>query len=549
MHLKIEEHDITQTTSFGTAYLRDDPAATSFFHYSPYEHASYEQRAADLKERTFERKRLAEVIRDYLAAYRLTPAIKRHLIQLEEENSVVVLGGQQAGLLSGPLYTMYKAITILQLAKQQEEKLGIPVIPIFWIAGEDHDLQEVNHVYVPRKQGIRMDKLTVDDPSEAQKWSMADRPLPKSEIEHWLTLFFDAQPETEFTNEIKGTLFALLEQSDTYVDFFARIMHDCFGEFGLLMVQSADRRLRQLETAGFLRVLDHYDDIDRLVRQSIKQMAAKGFSPQVQVGDHPALLFIYENKERLLLEKIGADQFRTKDGRLTYSLAELREMAATCPERLSNNVITRPFMQESLFPTLAFVGGPGEIAYWALYKTYFEHLGLKLPVLVPRISMTLVEKPIAKVLKRYHISPRDVFSDFQRFRREWLAEQDELQLQQTFDKTKEKITSVYQPLLAKVNQVDQGMFKLGQKNLGKIIEQVEYLEKRAIAAYESKHAAALRQFDKVEQMLIPEQSLQERIYNPYVFLNKHGPELVRHLLETPFSLNGKHKLIYLHAKD
>lgn len=252
MHLKIEEHDITQTTSFGTAYLRDDPAATSFFHYSPYEHASYEQRAADLKERTFERKRLAEVIRDYLAAYRLTPAIKRHLIQLEEENSVVVLGGQQAGLLSGPLYTMYKAITILQLAKQQEEKLGIPVIPIFWIAGEDHDLQEVNHVYVPRKQGIRMDKLTVDDPSEAQKWSMADRPLPKSEIEHWLTLFFDAQPETEFTNEIKGTLFTLLEQSDTYVDFFARIMHDCFGEFGLLMVQSADRRLRQLETAGFL---------------------------------------------------------------------------------------------------------------------------------------------------------------------------------------------------------------------------------------------------------------------------------------------------------
>jgi bacillithiol biosynthesis cysteine-adding enzyme BshC len=546
MKLRVEEQDIAQINPFGTAYIKDFDSISSFFHYSPYKDESFKHRQEDLAQRNFDRKGLARVIRQFQSKWGLTSKIEDNIHKLEQPNSMVVIGGQQAGLLLGPLYTLHKVISILQLAKQKEEELGTPVVPVFWIAGEDHDFLEVNHVYTPRATGTLMDKLTLEESQEqdAQKISLSHRVLPKQDVLDWMADFFEQQPETEFTADIKENLERWITASETYVDFFGQVVHSLFSKYGLLMIDSGDQDLRKQQGEIFSDIIENYSLIDQHVRHSIDQIKAQGFTPQVHVGEHPALLFIYEQGERLLLEKVDEHLFQTKDGQYRYTKDELLKMAQEKPWLLSNNVITRPFMQESLFPTLAFVGGPGEIAYWSLYKTYFEQFNMKMPILAPRMSITLIEKPIAKTLMKRDIPLESVLDRFTHFRQDWLKQQDNFELEESFMVVKEKISEVYAPLLDKIKEIP-GMDQLGEKNLAKIQEQVEFLEKKSIASFSSQHEAALRQFDKVEQALYPQKKLQERVYNPFTFFNKHGMVLVEQLVELPLAANGKHKWIYI----
>jgi bacillithiol biosynthesis cysteine-adding enzyme BshC len=547
MKLRVEEQDIAQINPFGTAYIQDFDSISTFFHYSPYEKESFMSRQEDLSQRDFDRKGLARVIRQFQSKWGTTSKIEENIHKLEQSNSMVVIGGQQAGLLLGPLYTLHKVISILQLAKQKEEELGTPVVPVFWIAGEDHDFQEVNHVFTPRATGTFMDKLTlVESPTDqdTQKVSLSYRALPKEDVLQWMADFFEQQPETEFTNDIKENLESWVKASETYVDFFGQVIHSLFSQYGLLMIDSGNRELRKQQGQVFSDIIENYSLIDQHVRRSIDEIKAQGFTPQVQVGEHPALLFIYERGERLLLEKVDDHLFQTKDGQYQYKKDQLLQIAKDKPWMFSNNVITRPFMQESLFPTLAFVGGPGEIAYWSLYKTYFEHFNMKMPILAPRISITLIEKPIAKTLMKREIPLESVLDRFTHFRQDWLKQQDNFELEESFTVIKEKISEVYAPLLDKIKEIP-GMDQLGEKNLAKIQEQVEFLEKKSIASFSSQHEAALRQFDKVEQALYPQKKLQERVYNPFTFFNKHGMVLVEQLVELPLAVNGKHKWIYI----
>lgn len=544
MNFVIKEAYLKKTNQFAHDYEQGLSKAQEFFHYAPFEQASYHKRAMDLAERTFLRQELAEVIRNHLERWgNLSPKQEEALERLASEDSLVVIGGQQAGLLLGPLYTIYKALTIIQTAREQEKLLGKPVIPVFWIAGEDHDYQEINHVYIPRTDGSRMDKFILEDREET-KLAISCRKLDKEAIKNWLESLRKSFPETEFTATLFEQVEVELAQSVTFVDFFARLMNRSFAQHGLLMIDSANQSLRKLESEVFVQIIRHYDRIFALVRQAVDRMTKEGYTPQITIGEHPALLFIFEQGARLLLEKRGS-HFQTKDGMYTYTEEELIQIAEETPWKLSNNVITRPFMQESLFPTLAFVAGPGEIAYWALYKDYFTELGLNLPIVVPRISITLVERPIASILERRGITFQDVFDDFKQYRENWLAEQDKLDLAAEFKEVREEISHLYAPLIEKIGLIELGLKELGEKNLAKIMEQVNYLEKRTMAANKRQHEAALRQFDKVEQALYPHGSLQERVYSPYYFFNKHGFGLVDRLLEQTLEINGKHKFIYL----
>jgi bacillithiol biosynthesis cysteine-adding enzyme BshC len=544
MTIKVEEYTLPQINPFGTAYLQDYNSVSSFFHYSPYETDAYISRLEEVSNRHFERKALSQVLRNFHKNLGISPQVEENLNKLEDPHSVVVIGGQQAGLLLGPLYTLHKAITILTLASQKEIELGVPVIPVFWIAGEDHDLQEINHVYQPKAETARMEKWILQDSISSQKISISQRLLPHKEIEEWIDVFFEGHPETEFTSELKQFIFDCSSKANTYVDFFAKLLNHLFSKYGLLMIDSGNQELRRQESRVFEQVINDYDLIDKKVRLATEEMRRYNYSPQIQMGKYPALLFIYEGGERLLLEKVG-DSFQTKDGHYVYEKHELLTIAQEEPWRLSNNVVTRPFMQENLFPTLAFVGGPGEIAYWALYKTYFEEFGIKMPILAPRISMTLVEKPVSAIIEKKAIPLDAIFSDFQVYRSNWLQEQDQLGLEESFSEIREKIKEMYHPLLEKIISLQPGLETLAEQNLRKIIDQVDFFEKRSTSALGSKFDATLRQFDKVEQGLYPQGKLQERVYNSFTFFNKHGMVLVDRLMECPISVNGKHRLIYI----
>ncbi|WP_025028057.1 bacillithiol biosynthesis cysteine-adding enzyme BshC [Caldalkalibacillus mannanilyticus] len=533
-----------QIDSFGTAYIQRYEGVSSFFSYSPFEQASFHERVKELSERSYDRIRLAKVIRDYMSRYGLVSEQEEQLKKMTDPKSVMVIGGQQAGLLLGPLYTLYKMITVLQLAQQQERELQVPVIPLFWIAGEDHDWLEVNHVFIPQAESPRLERMTLEDPYHSPRTSLSQQNLPKVEVAEWVEQFLQSQPETEFTGELRGYLRQAIEQANTYVEFFAFLVQQFFSKQGLLFIDSGAREMREIEGPVFERIITNYDTIDSKVRESIQEMEKVGYTAQIQLGDSPAFLFIYEQNQRLLLEKTEGG-FRTKDGTYTYSEQELIALARKEPWRFSNNVVTRAYMQENIFPTLSFVAGPGEISYWALFRRYFEELGCKLPILAPRISITIIEKSISRIVEKREIPLEAVFQDFATYKREWLTRQDHIQLEASFEQVKEKIKGAYQPLVEKLQLANLGLDGLAEQNIGKIIEQVNFLEKRALASFTKQHESALRHFDKVEQALYPHGKPQERMHNLFTFLNKHGMVLIDRIIESEYEINGIHKLFYM----
>jgi uncharacterized protein YllA (UPF0747 family) len=170
---------------------------------------------------------------------------------------------------------------------------------------------------------------------------------------------------------------------------------------------------------------------------------------------------------------------------------------------------------------------------------------MKLPILMPRLSVTLIEKPIARILEKRALSFKVLTTCFDAFKEDWLRKQDKLQLETDFQQVQDQVTRLYQPLIDKASFVEPGLKKLGVQNLEKIQEQILYFEKRTKAALSAQHEAAFRQFDKAEQALIPHGSLQERLHHPFTFFNRHGLALLDKLLACPLPFNGKHKLVYL----
>lgn len=541
--IKVKECLLPETNRFAEDYVQSEGAALQFFPYHPFRQESFEERLAELRGRSIQREKLAQVIEEFMEPFSPTPRQREELKHLRDETSVVVIGGQQAGLLTGPMYTLYKIVTILQVARQQKERLGVPVVPVFWIAGEDHDFQEINHVYLPAKEEGRMEKIVLSFPEEVRR-PISRRNLPLDELNTWLEEVFLHLKETDFSPELRTVITQAAQRSETYVDFFAFLIQHYFGEEGLLFIDSAYPALRELEAEHFVQIIEGYDEIDAKIRDAWAKMKEAGYPPQVNLGPHPALLFVEKEGERLLLEKRDSF-FVTKDLRFRYTKEELVHLARTQPWSLSNNVLTRPYMQEILFPTLSFVAGPGEVAYWALLGPYFEAMGLTMPIVIPRLRLTLLEPHIAHYLDKHALDVETVVTSFEEFQREWLAKQDRFNLEDLFTGLKEEIKNLYQPVIETVGQINKGLFDLGHKNLNKVLEQVDYLHKRATADHKKQHEAALRQFAKIKQAVYPEEKLQERVYNPFYFFNKYGTQWLSVLIEEPFDYNGKHHLVYL----
>ncbi|MCF6093593.1 bacillithiol biosynthesis cysteine-adding enzyme BshC [Microaerobacter geothermalis] len=541
--MRMDEVFLSQITPLGAEYITNFEEIRRFYHYSPFLNEDWEKRADELLDN--KKKHMMSLV-DVLAVY--NGQIGNHhaaLVNIERlrtGKALVVLGGQQAGVLTGPLYTIYKAITILKVAKRAEDSLGVPVIPVFWIAGEDHDYSEVDHVYLQNQQQ-QIQKLRLSYEPDG-KYSIGDLSIPKESLIDLIDQFFSLQHATEFTEEWQGFLKKEAIESDKLTRFFARLLVRFFGSYGLVLIDSSDCNLRKLESSFFEVLINKGASLNQSVLEQGKQVKKAGFHAQVDLREGNANLFIYENGERLLLSWNG-DRAYTKDEMHWYKKDELLRIAKDEPEKLSTNVVFRPLMQEFLFPTLAFVAGPGEIAYWGLYKKMFEDLGMKIPILVPRISITLVEGMIQKSLDKLGLSFEDAFYRLSEKKELFMKQIAANDLEQAFEWAKNHMRQAYEPVLGKVKEIPGGLETLTEKNWQKIVEQVDFLKKRATDALKVQHESTLRHFDKIEGALTPLGLPQERVYNLFSYINKHGEDWLHQLMSMNMEANGTHKVVYL----
>lgn len=516
-----------------------------FYHFYPRDSVSTFHRMEWLDQSDklrVNRDRIADALLAYNRTVGAGEKTLQHIAELRDKKAVCVIGGQQAGLMAGPMYTVYKAISIIQWAHQERQRTSRPVIPIFWIAGEDHDWEEVNHLYMKDKHGqpvkIKWPK------TDYRRLSISHHVIDQADATAFIDQVFELIPDSLCKMEIKAKLMEAASSSTTFADFFARWMVWLFKEEGLVVVDAADPVIRQLEAPFFEKLIIHNEDLHRTVELQSDGLVKAGYAPAVALEPDDAHLFIYENDERLLLKRDGKN-FSTKNGGYRYTREELLFIAQSQPERLSTNVFFRTLMQEYLFPTLHTVLGPSEVAYWGMFGAAFERLHMKMPVIQPRFGVTLVESYEKKWMEHYGIEFVQIPEGLQKWEDQILLEAGSEHWKYEFRKVRQAFLQTYEPLIHKIVEQDPGLSGLAASNMEKIIGQIGFLEQKVDQSLVRVKDTELHRLDRIQASIWPLGRPQERVYPLVYYLSRYGMDGWKQMKQYPWNLSAPHHLVYL----
>lgn len=539
--MQLTELSIKSQNTFVQHYI-DGENMSSFFDYDIHSEDVWQERLRDLSSRPFAREELADYLSSYHEKFH-SAAMQASIEKLRDPKSTAVVGGQQAGLLTGPLYTIHKIISIIVLARQQEEALQIPVVPIFWVAGEDHDLEEINYVHTStEKKGPVKQKLPQ---SYWKKTSAAKTPLDQEKCAAWIEEVFAAFEETDHTNALLQNVMRCLRSSETFTDFFELLIADLFQEEGLILLNSGDPGIKKLETGMFQQILKHNNELAKAVSDQQRLMREAGYHPIIESDKEQANLFYEHEGERFLIEKENG-VFVIKELDLKWTNDELHTHMEEKPECFSNNVVTRPLMQEFLIPTLAFIAGPGEVNYWGELKQAFSLMGFAMTPVVPRLNITILERHIEKKLSERNIPLQEAIEHGTGHLKDtYFEKQIPEEFSTVMEQAKSQIEAVHKSVRNEALKVDSSLEPLLQKNAAFIQDQLLFLERTVTKRIEEKEGFVLRDYERIQNSIRPLGAPQERIWNVMYYLNRYGPKFFTTFKHLPFSFQNQHQIVKL----
>ena len=354
-----------------------------------------EKRAQEIGERSYEHlDELVRIIKEQQRQFGgLSEALEADLDSLAQREAYVMVTGQQVGVYGGPLFAVYKLLAVIKRAKEASAKLGKPVLPIFWMATEDHDFAEINHVFTTQTFSRTLKKDALSTLPLAGKASVGDLEFERVKLElvQMAQRLLLNETETTHTSHLYRELIDLIQTSHSFAQFFGGMMRRFVGTDFLLFDPHA-QDVRALERPMFRRLIEHHDALHEALGHAYEEGM-----PSVELNRDAAHLFYHDGTRELLTKTDGV--YTTKRGH-RFSEAELVAEIDSHPERFSNNVVSRPLMQDFLFPTLGYVAGPGEIAYWLQLRPLFHELGWKMPLLLPRLGGLIVSRNDEKKLRQ-----------------------------------------------------------------------------------------------------------------------------------------------------
>jgi bacillithiol biosynthesis cysteine-adding enzyme BshC len=481
------------------------------------------------------RRRVAEVLRDQNQCFGCDESVARSLDRLSS-GAVAVVTGQQAGLLGGPAYSFYKALTAVHLA-QQLTQAGVAAVPVFWIASEDHDLAEVNHCHLPGKEGLVRLELPATE---------ADRGHRVGEVKLGQgigELVAQAQEllQGPHFETVADALVEAYRPEETYGTAFARLFARLLRGRGLVLLDPLDRRLHELAAPVYRRaVVQNGTLIEELLARSTALERA-GFHIQVKITETSTLLFINLDDQRTPLRQRNG---KFLAGRTTFTTADLLARLGTDPAAFTGNVLLRPVVQDSLLPTAAYIAGPAEVAYFAQAEVVYRHLLGRMPAVLLRASFTLVPPQVERLLKRYNLLVEDVFAGRQQLRRQLEKRFLSKTLARQFDAGEKAIRQSLGKLREPLSQLDPtlaGALETAQK---KILFQYEKLRAKAGRAANFRSGVLDRHERLLLDFLYPRHAIQERTISLLWFLALQGAGLLDEL-EHRAGNQVEHQILFL----
>jgi bacillithiol biosynthesis cysteine-adding enzyme BshC len=515
----------------------DEALGRDVFGYGPSDQARQLQ---EVRQRYQTRREdLIAVLRRFHARLGASAATLHHLDRLAQPHTFVVIGGQQPGLLTGPLYTLYKAMSIVKLAEDLRRQHPYDFVPLFWSATDDHDWAEVNHVYLVDGRG-QLQRLEYPRDPRYEGWSVGEIPLDRGALQV-VDRLTEILADQGFAEDVRALLLETAEVSPTFGEWFARLMLRLFHGQGLIIVDPGLPELKRLAIPLFEQVLEAPLVPSQLANEAGEALEAQGHRRQLHKDPDLCAFFLRENGRR---EPVRYTREGFRVGSRAYTKAELKAILHDSPERFSPNALLRPVMSEFLFPTAAFVGGAGELSYFAQTRRIYQHFGVTGPVPYLRLGCTLIEPAIARILDKYQLDPLSL-RDPDRALGEWLRRHTAIASPALWQRLREEVYRLVAALKGEVRALDPTLETALEGTLNYMMVRLGKFEKKLLRRLKKAEQVTALQWRRAAQALFPGRGLQERTLNGMSWCSRYGLELVDALVQAVPASYGKHVWVEL----
>jgi bacillithiol biosynthesis cysteine-adding enzyme BshC len=534
--------DIPKTSRLFTDYLYDFDRVREFYGSERRNGASLAARAPRVVAQQFARDAVADVLMEQNTAAGAGAATLENIARLRQSDSVVIITGQQAGLFTGPLYTIFKALTAIKLAAGLREQ-GVNAVPMFWIAAEDHDFEEVNHTRLVNREGNLVTiTYTACPPKEGKP---VGHVILCEEINEDISELLAALPESEFIPRLAADLRQSYQPGLSFADAFGRMMMRLFRDYGVVLINPLDDRLKQVAGEIYSQALSRTPQFaDNLVERSAALETA-GYHAQVYASRESVPLFMLDEGRRTAMVRRDDGLYHLKGANKSFRPQELLETVNRCPACFSPNVTLRPVVQDFLLPTLAYIGGPAEIAYFAQLIPNYKLLGRVEPVVLPRASLTLIEKRHAKTLSKHGLEFTDLFPGQHEVMIKVVERSLDRETAAVFDETEKLFEQQMEKLRHSLVRVDPPLADAVKGGRDNILSNIHRLRLRFVSNQTQRDEATRHQIERACAVLYPNKGLQEREINFSYFLARYGYELIDRLYQEIELDSPDHRLVYL----
>ncbi|MCB0742884.1 MAG: bacillithiol biosynthesis cysteine-adding enzyme BshC [Ignavibacteriae bacterium] len=462
---------------------------------------------------------IAEIIKNQYKDFNYSDKTKSNIELLKKENTIAVFTGQQLGLMGGPLYTIYKIFTTIKLTEHLINNFKeFNFVPVFWMAGDDHDFEEIANVNIVNNEN-EIEKIIYSDGKEPDenRGSVGNLKFEESINDFYLKIESTIR-QTDFSKDFLKLTNHVLNPKLTLAESFFKLIFQIFDDTGLIIFNPQDKDVKKLLIPIFKKELLDFKTHTKDVLLASADLD-ENYHSQVKVK--PINIFLSDETGRHLIEPVD-DEYRLKGKRKRITKEDMLKMLEEKPECFSANVLLRPICEDYLFPTGFYIAGPGEVSYYAQAIPLYKHFDLQHPFVFPRASATILESNIAKILMKYNLSTSQFFKPLQELKDEVLNSVSENSVESIFNSATSQLDETFAQLANSLEAFDKTLSNSTKNSAEKIIHQLEILKTKSLKAQEVKFDATVRQITKARNSVYPNDNLQERELCIINFVNKYG---------------------------
>lgn len=504
-------------------YIKGDTVLRKLYAYEP-KIEGFQQVIDDKSKENTNRSLLVTVMREQYSTVEDCDLQKTNIELLLNKNTFTVCTGHQLCLFTGPLYFIYKIISTINLAEILKKNFPeYNFVPVYWMASEDHDFAEVQSINLFGKKV----SWNIDAKGAVGKLKTDSLNLVIEELKQILG-------ESENSKELIQLFTNAYLKKSNLSDATRYMVHQLFAHYGLVIMDGNDSRLK----SEFSEVIK--DDIInntnyKLVNETISELEKTGFKAQVNPREINCFYMIDNLRERIehvhnaSLEEGRRDVFNVVNTSITFTKDELLRELTDHPERFSPNVVLRPVYQQKILPNLAYIGGPGELAYWLEYKRMFDHHNINFPVLIPRNFALLTDEKTNQQIQKLGFTINDLFKDVDVLIKEFVNKNANSEL--SLKEQEKKISNVFAEVSQKAMAVDATLRLSVEAELQKALNALKNIESKLMRSEKQKQETNINQIKKVKEKFFPEGALQERYENMAPYYLRSGKKLIADLKE------------------